>query len=81
MPPDRLSDERLGGVTVQLQINGEVRELPDGASVTQVLSVFGLGEDRVAVEHNGRIVERAQYGVTVLREADALEIVRFVGGG
>ncbi len=66
---------------MQLQINGETRELPDGASVTHVLSTFGLGDDRVAVEHNGRIVERAQYDVTVLREADALEIVRFVGGG
>ena len=68
-------------VGVKLQINGESREVAVGASVVDVLTMFGLVDERIAVEHNGRILERSHYAQTVLREADMLEIVRFVGGG
>jgi thiamine biosynthesis protein ThiS len=35
----------------------------------------------VAVERNREIVSRSTYGVVVLQEGDALEIVHFIGGG
>ena len=35
----------------------------------------------VAVEHNGRIVERAAFERVTLDEGDQVEIVRMVGGG
>ena len=41
----------------------------------------GWDSARLAVERNGDIVPRAQYGETVLEDGDVLEIVRFVGGG
>ena len=66
---------------MKLQINGESREVVAGATVMDVLAMFGLVDGRIAVEHNGRILERTHYARTVLREADTLEIVRFVGGG
>ena len=35
----------------------------------------------VAVERNGQIVPRAEFGAAVLTDSDELEIVSFVGGG
>lgn len=35
----------------------------------------------VAVERNGDIVPRAEFGSVILKDDDCLEIVRFVGGG
>jgi sulfur carrier protein len=36
---------------------------------------------RVAVEHNVVVLKRVQFGATVVREGDEIEIVNFVGGG
>jgi sulfur carrier protein len=36
---------------------------------------------RIALERNGEIVPRSQFGVMELRDGDALEIVVAVGGG
>lgn len=35
----------------------------------------------VAVERNGQIVPRTEFGAAVLTDGDELEIVSFVGGG
>jgi thiamine biosynthesis protein ThiS len=40
-----------------------------------------LKGDRIAVEHNGRIIQRTQWEETSLASGDRLEIVHFVGGG
>lgn len=37
--------------------------------------------ERVAVEYNGEILQRAQYQSVILQPDDVLEIVSFVGGG
>ena len=37
--------------------------------------------DLIAVERNGSIVKRSDYGKTVLQDGDTVEIVQFVGGG
>ena len=38
-------------------------------------------EIRIAVERNGRIVPKAEYGRVMLAKEDEIEIVSFVGGG
>jgi sulfur carrier protein len=35
----------------------------------------------VAVEHNRRVLRRAEHGETALAPGDELEVVTFVGGG
>ncbi|GGJ01688.1 thiamine biosynthesis protein ThiS [Alicyclobacillus cellulosilyticus] len=66
---------------MQLVINGQAREVPDGLTVAQLLEHLDLGHERVAVECNGEIVERERFPTHALQPGDALEIVRFVGGG
>ena len=45
------------------------------------LASAGYDPLRVAVERNGDIVPKAQYGETVLADGDSVEVVSFVGGG
>jgi thiamine biosynthesis protein ThiS len=62
-------------------LNGQPREFPDLGSLQELIADLGLKGDRVAVEHNGNIVPRADWVSTALADGDRLEIVHFVGGG
>jgi sulfur carrier protein len=65
-------------------LNGQSREfaqLAPGANLQDLIAELGLKGDRVAIEHNGNIVPRGEWGGTRLAEGDRLEIVHFVGGG
>ena len=66
---------------IALQINGKRVELDQPTPLLTYLDRLGVNERAVAVEHNGVIVERAEYASTVLRDGDTVEIVRMVGGG
>jgi len=65
-------------------LNGQPRDFPQfapAATLQDLIADLGLKGDRVAVEHNGNIVPRAEWGSTALADGDRLEIVHFVGGG
>ncbi|MCL6632676.1 MAG: sulfur carrier protein ThiS [Alicyclobacillus herbarius] len=64
-----------------LTINGQMRQVPDGFTVTQLLEHLDLVRERVAIECNGEIVSADAFARHVLNDGDTLEIVRFVGGG
>jgi len=64
-----------------LVINGESRVVPPVGNVSQLLAHLSIGEERVAVEVNGRIVRRNDWENTPLADRDKVEIVQFVGGG
>ncbi|TNF32820.1 MAG: sulfur carrier protein ThiS [Deltaproteobacteria bacterium] len=66
---------------MKLLINGEERELTGVATVQDLIVELGLGDRRVAVEVNQRIVKRGTYADHALAEGDVIEIVHFVGGG
>ena len=66
---------------MQLQINGQLRELPDGLTVATLLALLEIKAPRVAVEVNAEVVIRARHGATALKAGDQIEIVTFVGGG
>jgi thiamine biosynthesis protein ThiS len=66
---------------MNVTINGESRDVPDGLNVEGLLLVLGLGLDRVAIERNLEILPRTAWNVTQVRPGDRYEIVHFVGGG
>jgi sulfur carrier protein len=66
---------------VKVVANGDPVELPDGATVDDLLSALGLGGKWVIVERNREPVARADLAVTVLVEGDQIELVRAVAGG
>jgi sulfur carrier protein len=66
---------------VQIVVNGETREVPEGLGVSALLSHLGLPADRVAIERNLEILPRSQWGAIQVQPGDRYEIVHLVGGG
>lgn len=66
---------------MNLFLNGEATEAPDGATVGEFLRLLAMPEKGVAVERNREIVPKSLYASTRLADGDRLEIVQFVGGG
>ncbi|MBP3392585.1 MAG: sulfur carrier protein ThiS [Clostridia bacterium] len=63
-----------------VKINGEERNVA-GKTLAEYLATTSYDPKRIAVERNGEIVPKAQYGETILTDGDSIEIVSFVGGG
>jgi sulfur carrier protein len=63
-----------------VKVNGESKDVA-GKTIAEYLATTNYDMKRIAVERNGDIVPKAQYGETVLCDGDNIEIVSFVGGG
>ncbi len=66
---------------MKLTVNGKPVELPDGSTVSALLSELAVEPARVAVERNQDVVPRRTWGEARLTDGDQIEIVTFVGGG
>jgi sulfur carrier protein len=73
---------------MNITLNGTLHPVPDGASITLLVSqVTGrrLGTDGqalgVAVAHNAQVVPRSQWFATALADGDEVELVTAVQGG
>ena len=67
--------------TIAVEVNGEDRHLPDGATVTDLLAQLDMLGRPCAVEVNRAIVPRSTHERHRLQAGDRVEIVSFVGGG
>lgn len=76
-PNGRLSGKEVG---VRVIINGEERQIPSQATLTELVGALGL-TGPVAIELNREIVPRSEHGTVRVADGDRLEIVHFVGGG
>jgi sulfur carrier protein len=68
-------------MSVQVKLNGEPRELPDGTTMAQAvaeLTALGTG---VAAAVNGAVVPHGSWAATLLRDGDQVEVVTAVQGG
>jgi sulfur carrier protein len=68
-----------GGILVV--VNGEDVNVPVGTTVSTLLQRLDVPPQRVAVEHNRRVVPRNEHSTVRLNHGDHVEIVTFVGGG
>lgn len=66
---------------MEIRLNGQPHTLESGPSVAALVASLALDARQVAVERNGEIVPRSQWADTALASGDAVEIVRFIGGG
>ncbi len=66
---------------MEIKLNGEKREVPDGLTVLGLLQYLDIQPQRVAVERNLEIVRKTAYEETAVRDGDTLEVVSFMGGG
>jgi thiamine biosynthesis protein ThiS len=66
---------------IVIALNGEPMEVEAGKSILDLVQSLGLPAERLAVEHNRKIVKRDYWASVSLAEGDKVEIVQFVGGG
>lgn len=66
---------------MNIQLNGKRTPVAAAATIGDLLRKKGLDPATVVVEHNMTIIAAADLNRTALKENDALEILRFVGGG
>jgi sulfur carrier protein len=62
-------------------LNGEPRELPDGATVEMAVRELATRDDGVAVAVDGEVVPRGEWATTEVRDGQQVEVLRAVQGG
>ena len=67
--------------TIEITLNGERRRVPPCWTIDDLVGDLGLASQAVAVEVNLEIVNRRHWSKRRVSEADAVEIVHFIGGG
>lgn len=65
---------------VRVRLNGEPRELPEGATMAQAVAELTPAAG-VAAAVNGDVVPRGAWAATLLRDGDQVEVVTAVQGG
>ncbi|HET7120538.1 MAG TPA: sulfur carrier protein ThiS [Solirubrobacterales bacterium] len=68
---------------MRIELNGEPRELPEGATLEVAARAAGAGDGArgVAVALDGAVVPRSEWGTTALREGQAVEVLAAIQGG
>ena len=66
---------------IQIQVNGESKAWRRGATVADLLEDLEIKTERVAVELNLEILDRAAFAQRQLENGDRVEILSFIGGG
>lgn len=66
---------------MNIHLNGENRDVPEGLSVMELVRHLGLEPGWVVVEHNVVALDRSLWHATTISDGDQIELVRFMGGG
>jgi len=66
---------------MEIQLNGDRRELAPSATVADLIAALDLGGRRVAVEVNGNVVPHSQHSRHRLDQNDRVELIGAIGGG
>ncbi len=65
----------------KIQLNGKKITIKPKISIYNLLKKLKLDNKKIAIEHNGVIVQKSYYKQRYLKNNDKLEVVHFIGGG
>ena len=68
-------------VFMRITVNGEIFNVSEDGTITDLLNELRIEPGQVAVEVNLSIIRKADHSTFRLHEGDKVEIVNFVGGG
>lgn len=68
-------------MTIRLTLNGQPREMPDGATVDVAVATVTRQASGVAAAVNGEVVPQRSWAGAALRDGDQVEVVTAVQGG
>ncbi|MBY8909940.1 sulfur carrier protein ThiS [Salinicoccus roseus] len=66
---------------MECRINGDSFAFEYEMSIHEVLESLELDHDRIIVEHNNVLIKKKDFKEYIVKEADRLELLEFVGGG
>ena len=66
---------------MEITVNGEKREIVKEIKLFELLENLSLPQERIAVELNKEVVRKKDWETILVKDADKIEIVHFVGGG
>lgn len=66
---------------ITVKLNGKNTGFQGSPTVTALLDSLNINAPQVAVAINGEVLPRDAWARTAIRDGDAVEIVRAVGGG
>ena len=65
----------------KIQLNGCKLELKSKYTILALLQRYKIDSKKIAVELNGKIINRNKYKIVYIKNMDKIEIVHFIGGG
>jgi len=68
-------------IMAKIQLNGRNLELKNKHTVLELLKKYKIDGKKIAVELNGKIINRDKYKTVYVKNKDKIEIVHFIGGG
>lgn len=66
---------------MNVTLNGNTLQLKAGISLLNLLELKGIELKTIVVEYNYNILSKEEWGTTVIKENDKIEILSFVRGG
>ena len=68
-------------IMAKIQLNGKKLELKNKNTILDLLKKYKIDSRKIAVELNGKIINRNKHKVVYVKDKDKIEIVHFIGGG
>jgi len=65
----------------KIQLNGRKVELSNKHSIATLLKKYKIDKKKIAIELNGKIINRNKYELICIKNNDKIEVVHFIGGG
>ena len=65
----------------KIQLNGRNLVLSNKHSIFSLLKKYKIDKKKIAIELNGKIINRNKYELIYIKNNDKIEVVHFIGGG
>ncbi len=66
---------------IKIKLNGKIVFIPKNTSLKNLANKFKIPLNKVAIEVNMEIIDKKKLNKTIIKSADKIEIVQFIGGG
>ena len=66
---------------IKIKLNGKIVFIPKNTSLKNLASKFKIPLNKVAIEVNMEIIYKKKLNKIIIKSADKIEIVQFIGGG
>ena len=65
---------------IKIKLNGKIIFIPKNTSLKNLASKFKIPLNKVAIEVNMEIIDKKKLNKIIIKSADKIEIVQFIGG-